>query len=123
PILLNHLERGGYPDKVMESVGRALAVTAASFAWDRLKELYLRADGPGEQEGLAVALAGAATPDRFNALVGLLYEESRGASRIIFLRRIKEFGGEKGRTILESLASDPLFGSESRALLSSDESA
>ena len=27
PVLVEHLERGGYPDRVMESLGRALAVT------------------------------------------------------------------------------------------------
>ena len=30
PILLAHLERGGYPDRVMESLGRALAMKPAA---------------------------------------------------------------------------------------------
>ena len=34
PILLNHLQRGGYPDRVMESLGRALAVNPAAPAWE-----------------------------------------------------------------------------------------
>src|SRR5581483_10867065 len=36
PVLLSHLERGGYPDRVMESLGRALAVKVSVAWWDRL---------------------------------------------------------------------------------------
>jgi len=61
PVLLGHLEGGGYPDRVMESLGRAIAVRAAGVFWDQLKALYLRAKNPGEEEGLALALAAAAT--------------------------------------------------------------
>jgi hypothetical protein len=45
PILLSHLQRGGYPDSVMESLGSLLAVKQAAFAWDVLRDLYLRARG------------------------------------------------------------------------------
>src|SRR2546430_989144 len=31
PVLLRHLERGGYPDRVMESLGRALAVKQSAY--------------------------------------------------------------------------------------------
>src|SRR5436190_24384014 len=36
PILLKHLEKGGYPDRVMESLGTLLAVPQAAFAWETL---------------------------------------------------------------------------------------
>jgi hypothetical protein len=49
-------------------------------------------------------------------LVNLLREESRGDTRIHFLRAIKRVGGEHGRQVLESLRDDPLFGKEARAL-------
>jgi hypothetical protein len=40
PVLLAHLERGGYLDGVMESLGRALAVRPAAVFWDDLFRLY-----------------------------------------------------------------------------------
>src|SRR6266540_6440176 len=40
PVLLEHLQRGGYPDKVMEGLATALAVRPASFAWENLRDLY-----------------------------------------------------------------------------------
>ena len=117
PVLLDHLQRGGYPDKVMESLGRSLAVRPASFAWEVMRELYLSARGPGEEEGLAVALAASATADHLDALVALVHERSRGDSRIHLLRAVKRVGGRRGRGTLDSLKADPLLGPEARALL------
>ena len=117
PVLLEHLRRGGYPDRVMESLGQALAVRAMAPEWEVIKALYLGARSPGEETGLAVALAGSATRDHLDELVALLREESRGATRIYFLRPIKRLGGDRGRALLESLVDDPLFGREARALL------
>lgn len=107
PVLLAHLSRGGYPDRVMESLGMALAVRPASFAWQTLRDLYLHAEGLGEEEGLAVTLAVSATAEQVGSLVGLLGEASRGQSRIHFLRTIKRLGGEHGVEVLESLRGDP----------------
>jgi hypothetical protein len=121
PVLLEHLRRGGYPDRVMESLGRALAVRPASFAWEVLRDLYLSANGRGEEEGLAVALAASTTADHLDQLVALLREQSRGDTRIHFLRAIKRVGGEKGQQILKSLRDDPLFGREARALLKEED--
>jgi hypothetical protein len=117
PVLLKHLEKGGYPDMAMESLGRALAVKPASFAWDKLRTLYLAAQGRGEEEGLAVALAASATVEDLPALIDLLGENSKSDTRIHFLRTIKRLGGQRGRDILEELRSDPLFGKEATALL------
>lgn len=117
PMLLKHLEKGGYPDMVMESLGRALAVKPAAFAWDRLRTLYLAAQGRGEEKGLAVALAASATVEHLPALIDLLGEDSKSDTRIHFLRTIKRLGGQQGRDILEELRSDPLFGKEATALL------
>jgi hypothetical protein len=115
-VLLRHLERGGYPDRVMESLGRAMAVGPAAFAWEILRRLYLRAHGPGEKEGLAVALAASATADHLDGLIALLHEGT-GDTRIHLLRAIKRVGGSRGRDLLESLRSDPTFGREAQALL------
>lgn len=96
PVLLNHLRRGGYPDRVLESLGRALAVKPMNPAWAVLRELYLRAGGRGENEGLAVALAASATADQLDALIDLLGEDARGDTRIHVLRTIKRLGGPRG---------------------------
>lgn len=119
PVLLKHLQQGGYPDRVMEGLASALAVKPAAFAWDTLRELYLKAQGPGEEEGLAVALAESASDSRIDELIALLDEGTRGESRIHFLRAIKRVGGPRGRHVLESLKADPLYGKEARALLKS----
>jgi hypothetical protein len=120
PVLLQHLRRGGYPDRVMESMGRALAVEPAVFAWDALKELYLKARGRGEEVGLASALAASATSEHLEALIDLLNDGSRRSdTRHHFLGAIKRVGGHRGREVLESLRSDPVFGREARALLKS----
>ena len=117
PVLLAHLERGGYPDRVMESLGRAIAVAPAEFAWHKLRGLYLRSSGRGEEEGLAVALAAAATPEHLEELIALTGEASRGDSRIHLLRAIKRVGGQPGIDFLLELTDDQLFGKEAAALL------
>lgn len=120
PVLLEHLKRGGYPDRVMESLGSALAVKPAAYAWETLRELYLSAaGGRGEEEGIAVALAASATSEHLEGLIALLKENSRSDTRIHFLRPIKRVGGQRGRQVLESLVEDPMFGREARALLKS----
>ncbi len=45
-VLVDHLERGGYPVRVMESLGRALAVKPAATFWDRLKGSLPRCQEP-----------------------------------------------------------------------------
>jgi hypothetical protein len=119
PVLLKHLMLGGYPDRVMEDLGRALAVKPAVFAWGELRELYLKAEGQGEKQGLAVALAASATSEQLDALIELAVESSHGSTRIFFLRPIKRLGGQRGREVLETLRSDPALGKEARALLKS----
>jgi len=119
PVLLEHLERGGYPDRVMESLGRALAVKPAIGYWDRLKALYLAPRNPGEEDGAAVALAACATGAQLDDLIGFLSLSERGESRIYFIRPILNVGGQRGREIVESLRADPTFGKEARALLRS----
>ena len=111
------MERGRYPDRVMESLGRALAVKPSVAWWDRLKALYLAARNPGEEDGTAVALAACATKDQLDDLIGLLSVDERGESRIYFIRPIKRLGGERGLQVLESLRHDAIFGREATAAL------
>lgn len=116
PVLVEHLERGGYPDRVMESLGRALAVQPAVAFWDRLKARYMAARGAGEQEGTAVALAACATQAQLEDLIEFLSMDKRGQSRIYFIRPILKVGQERGRKVVEALRSDPVLGKEATAL-------
>ncbi|MDV8000736.1 hypothetical protein [Rhodococcus sp. IEGM 1408] len=116
PILIKHLERGGYPDRVLEGMARAMAVKPAHEYWERLRDLYLRAEGRDEEEGLAVALSASATPEHVDDLLNLLRDDSRGDSRILLLETILKLGGKRGQEVIETLCSDPLLGREATAL-------
>lgn len=96
PVLVEHLERGGYPDRVTEGVARALAVQPARVYWQRLRDLYVQTAGRDAAEGLAVALAASATSENLNDLLGLLGDESRGSIRIHFIRPTLRVGGCAG---------------------------
>lgn len=119
PVLLKHLQIGGYPDRVMAMLGHQLAMKEANFAWDTLREHYLKARGPAEQEGLAAALAESATSAQLDALIDLMGEDSRDDSRLLLLRAIKRVGrrGGRGREVLESFRDDPMFGKQAQLLL------
>lgn len=117
PVLMEHLERGGYPDRVLEGVARALAVQPASIYWQRLRDLYRRATGRDVTEGLAVALAAAATAEHLDDLLALLGDESLGSTRIHFIRPILRIGGARGREVVKGLRRDPVLGKEATALL------
>ncbi|MGB2758229.1 MAG: hypothetical protein WBD02_11285 [Acidimicrobiia bacterium] len=117
PVLLRHLQKGGYPDRVMESMARAIAVGPAVKWWDELRDLYLRARGRGEEQGLAVALAACATSQQLDEMIALVRNESLGPYRCIFFEKIKRFGGDRGVEILESFRGDALLGKEATHLL------
>jgi len=117
PVLMEHLERGGYPERVMESLGRALAVKPSVAFWERLKARWLDARDSGEEDGAAVALAACATKAQLDDLIGFLSVEERGQSRIYFIRPILSVGGDRGREVVEALRKDPVLGKEATALL------
>ena len=117
PVLMEHVERGGYPERVMESLGRALAVRPSVEFWDRLKVRWLEARDSGEETGAAVALAACANTAQLDDLVGFLSVAERGMSRLHFIRPILRYGGDRGREVVEALRGDPVFGEEATALL------
>lgn len=117
PVLMEHLERGGYPERVMESLGSALAVGPSVAFWDRLKARWLGTRNSGEETGTAVALAACATRAQLDDLIEFLSVEERGQSRIYFVRPILKVGGDRGREVVEALRGDPVFGKEATALL------
>jgi len=118
PVLLEHFETGGYPDMVMEGLGRALAVKPSVVFWARLKACYLSARGPGQREGAAVALAACATAEHTKDLIQLIGTEELGNSRIYFIQPLLRVGGERGRRVVEKLRGDPVLGKEATALVS-----
>jgi hypothetical protein len=117
PVLMNHLELGGYPARVMESLGRALAVKPSVKFWERLKSRWLAARNAGEEDGAAVALAACATKAQVDELIEFLGVAERGDSRIYFIRPLLKVGGARGRAVVESLREDSTFGKEASALL------
>lgn len=117
PVLWSHMEKGGYPDRAMESLGSSMAIKEAVTYWHGLKRIYLSAQGPGEEEGAAEALAACATKAQFEDLVSLASDAQRGDARIHFLRPIKRLGRERGRPILEALRDDPALAAEVATLL------
>jgi hypothetical protein len=100
PVLMEHLERGGYPEVVMEGLGRALAVKPSVAFWDRLKARWLHARDPGEEDGAAVALAACATKKQLDDLIEFVSAEDRGESRLFFVRSIVRVGGDRGYEVL-----------------------
>jgi hypothetical protein len=116
PVLFKHLQRGGYPDRVMESLGRSLAVKPSAVIWYELRDLYGSAKGRGEKEGLAVALAASATQAHYDELLSLLLDEEGGELRIHFMRPVKRLGKQSGREVLEGLRDHPLLGKTARRL-------
>lgn len=121
PVLMAHFRQGGYPDRVMESVGRALAVKPSVAYWDRLATAWRAPRSRGEEEGAAIALAACATRAQIEDLIRFISLPGRGDpstdTRGYFLRPIKRLGGERGRALLETLVGDPVLGKEAAALL------
>jgi hypothetical protein len=117
PILMAHLERDSYPDRVREGIARALAVRPAAIYWERLRDLYLRAAGPDEREGIAVALAAASDPTRVDDLTELARGLAGGSTRVHFVKPIFELGGRRGRDALVALRDDPDLREEIKAAL------
>lgn len=117
PVLMEHLERGGYPEVVMEGLGRALAVKPSVVFWERLKTRWLQARDEGERDGAAVALAACATKKQLDDLIEFLSVEEGGESRLFFIRSITRVGGDRGYEVLESLRDDPVLGQAATARL------
>lgn len=119
PVLLQHLQQGGYPDRVMESLGRALAVKPAVQWWDELVQCYLNARTDGERAGAGVALAACATKSQFNEFARLAALDLDDPSRIraLFLKPLVRIDRERGWDVVRSLVDDPVSGVQARLML------
>ncbi len=117
PVLMNHLKLGGYPDRVLEGLARALAVKPAAPYWSELAELYRKAPGPDEREGLAVALAACVTSEHIGELADLVSDIAIGPTRIHLIRPLARMEGSIGRDVLSQLRDDPEIGPEVQRVL------
>ncbi|NLA34776.1 MAG: hypothetical protein GX868_03700 [Actinobacteria bacterium] len=118
PVVIEHLERGGYPDEITEALGRALGVRRAAPYWDRLVALYRNPRTAAERTGVVVALTASASAERVEELIAMVQDRSLGTSRTAFIAPILDHGARGGRRFVESLRDDPDLGEEAAAQLS-----
>lgn len=117
PILVAHLERGGYPDLTTNRIGQALHVKAAVVYWDRLKAIWLNPRNPAEEEAAAIAMSGCAGGAQLDDLISFVNMNDRGESRIWFLRPVRRIGRKRVQDLLERLQTDPVLGVEATRIL------
>ena len=120
PILLDHLARD-YPDRVLMGIGQGLDQKASREWWGELRRLYLRTSRDVVRDRLAAAMSGCATREHYDDLLAFLDDKRLGESRIYFVRAVNRIGNRtssgRGRTAVESYASDPVLGQEASAVL------
>jgi hypothetical protein len=116
PVLMDHLQRGGYLDDTINRIGHALAIKEAVAYWDRLQDLCLAAPSPAQEEAAAIAMSVCATRAQLDDLIALLDTEEPRECRIFFLRPINRLGRERGHAIIDSLRDHPVLGTEATAI-------
>ena len=108
PILLRHLKED-YPEKVRESIARAMAVPESRFAWNTLLSLFRREFGGkpnGVKWALAVALAAAADEEVMADLVEAFRDRRHGANRAAFVETLSRSRSSAARAVLEEGRND-----------------
>lgn len=120
PVLLHHLTLD-YPDGVLEDIGQALDNRDLRPWWPDVAALYRAEERGVAQERLAVVLATCAQRAHYAELVDLAHDESRGQSRIMFLRAINRIGNRispgQGRAVIAEFADHHELGVEASAIL------
>ncbi|GGC55581.1 hypothetical protein IEU95_08700 [Hoyosella rhizosphaerae] len=110
PVVLKHLERGGYPDRIMGALASALGVKEMRPYWDTLRDMYVRATGGDERQGFASALVDTVTREREEDLISLILDDSLDGSRIILLSGLSRLRSDRSRAVMESLVDHPVLG-------------
>lgn len=120
PVLLHHLERP-YPERVLEHIGHALPVKPDPAWWNEFKRLYLATESDAVRDRLASAMSGCARRKHYDDLLAFIRTEDLGSSRVYFLRPIDRIGNRMdaglGRSVIETVADDPVLGKEATAIL------
>ncbi|MGY6498983.1 MAG: hypothetical protein ACXIUP_12235, partial [Microcella sp.] len=119
PVLIEHLRLGGYPPRIMEGLGRALAVKPAVEWWRILVDRYLNARDHGERTGAGVALAACVTKREYDEFVELARRNINDPhdTRALFLRSLVRVDRERGWEVVKSLVDDPVCGVQARRML------
>lgn len=116
PILLAHIQRP-YPERVRESIARALAIPGAIEHWPTLLRLFETDPDPtstGVKWALGCALAAAATDaaatdDVIEDVIRLLRDRRHGLSRVALVDVLASAASGK---VLDELSSDPELAKE-----------
>jgi hypothetical protein len=116
PVLLSHLERP-YPDAIRDGIARALAVPEARSGWEVLTRLYQDEGSGRAKDGLAVAVAAAATDDTIGDLIALARNRTHGASRLLLLRALERSKDPRAGPTLMELGADPELHEEIEVIL------
>jgi hypothetical protein len=120
PVLLKHVALD-YPDAVLQGIGQGLDHPSARPWWGDLREMMLNTGRDAVRDRLAAALSNCATREHYDDLLAFIRNDSLGQCRIYFLRPINRIGNRieagQGRTVLESVAQDPVLGREATAVL------
>ncbi|MET3803662.1 hypothetical protein ABIB25_000646 [Nakamurella sp. UYEF19] len=120
PVLLSHLDHD-YPGSVIDGISSSMSGQSARAHWTAIRALYTRTDNAHVRDRLAAVMSGCAIRVHYQDLLSFVGDESLGESRIYFLRPINRIGNRispgAGRSIVNSLATDPMMGKEARAIL------
>ncbi len=116
PVLLDHLQRP-YPDAIRDGIARALAVPEARSEWDVLTRQYREEHGLRAKDGLAVAIAAAATDDVIEDVIELARDRGHGTSRLLLLRALDKSKDTRSYQALMELGADPDLHKEIQIIL------
>jgi hypothetical protein len=118
-ILVEHLQRP-YPDKVLEGIGRALAVRDARRAWLTLSQLFrLNQDrkGNGVKWAIGCALSAASDDSVIHDVIALVSDPTHGENRIALLDPLARSKSAEAHAALRAAVSDPELAREAKHLL------
>ena len=118
-ILVEHLQRD-YPPRVLESIGRALAVPESRRFWSTLLRLFRsHPDGAvanGVKFSIGCALSACVTEDVIDDVVALVDEPRHGENRLVFLKVLSESPSLKAQAAFEQATRDSQLMKEARFL-------
>ncbi|MDR2722368.1 MAG: hypothetical protein LBB54_01385 [Cellulomonadaceae bacterium] len=118
PVLLKHLQIGGYSDMIMVGLGGLLSSKQVRKYWQILKKIYLESSSEIQESAAASAMYRASSREVLEELMELALDGTKGDSRIFFVRPISRHGQKEGRDFLRNYIDDPVIGKEVRAVLS-----
>lgn len=118
PVLMEHLEEGGYPPVIREGIARALAVPVLDPEdWDILLTCFREESDDQAKFALALALKANAVQDHREQLLELVRDPESGSGRTVLATALYRFRNQEVDRLLQSLVSDPEIGEGIQRLL------